>query len=239
MSWTTTRALISMAYHDPLPFEIVGLPAWAESERYDVEARGKAGASDEEVIQMWRALVADRLKLRVHYQTRPRPAYRLVLVRDVGRLGPQLRPSTCTPPDPGPTFVEMSNAARTAAAATIRERRAPTPREEAAIRAVCRPVQAWNAVYAGGVVIDAQSNGLLSAINLAGRPDRPIVDATGLHGTYAIALNAAPPSGGPPSADDPPTLLAALPAQLGLKLESTTIDGQVLVVDHIERPAEN
>jgi len=34
-------------------------------------------------------------------------------------------------------------------------------------------------------------------------------------------------------------LFSALQDQLGLKLERTTIEGTVLVVDHIERPTEN
>jgi uncharacterized protein (TIGR03435 family) len=37
---------------------------------------------------------------------------------------------------------------------------------------------------------------------------------------------------------DEPSLLTALQEQLGLKLDATTVEGQVLVIDHIERPSE-
>ena len=76
---------------------------------------------------------------------------------------------------------------------------------------------------------------------LTGFARRPVVDRTGLEGMYAVALRFAsdsPPQAGEPvpaTQDDPP-LLTALQEQLGLKLQPATIDGQVLVIDHIERP---
>jgi uncharacterized protein (TIGR03435 family) len=76
-------------------------------------------------------------------------------------------------------------------------------------------------------------------LRYAGRLDRQVLDATGLPGEYAFKLTFAPPPPGPPSPDDPPTLFTALPDQLGLKLESTTVESPVLVIDHIERPSEN
>jgi uncharacterized protein (TIGR03435 family) len=51
----------------------------------------------------------------------------------------------------------------------------------------------------------------------------------------AAATGAAPE----PGLDDAPPLFDALRDQLGLKLERTTIDGKILVVDHIDRPTEN
>ena len=42
-----------------------------------------------------------------------------------------------------------------------------------------------------------------------------------------------------PAPDAPPSVLAALPAQLGLKLESSTAEREVLVIDRLERPSEN
>jgi len=40
-------------------------------------------------------------------------------------------------------------------------------------------------------------------------------------------------------ADPRPSLFAALQEQLGLRLDSEERPGDVLVIDHIERPAEN
>jgi uncharacterized protein (TIGR03435 family) len=75
--------------------------------------------------------------------------------------------------------------------------------------------------------------------------DRPVIDATGLTGTYDIRLEFA--SGGPvrgtpnPQADpQAPELFTALTEQLGLRLESRKGPGVVLVVDSaLRQPTEN
>jgi uncharacterized protein (TIGR03435 family) len=177
----------------------------------------------------------------VHYETRPRDAYRLVFARADRRLGPQLKPSTCESQDPR-TAQESSVAARDAMLATIRDRRPATPQEEAVLLSQCRgSFNAWNTIYSGGLNIES----LILSLQILGRLDRPIVDATGLTGFYSIKLWAAPPPVGPaaPSStatpSDAPSVFTALPEQLGLKLEPVTIDGEVLVIDHIERPTEN
>ena len=242
------RVLVMRAY--PLqttPIQIVGLPSWADSERYDVIAKGKPDSKPEDVQQMWRALLADRLKLQAHYETRPRAAYKMVLARADRKLGAQLKPSTlnCPPPDPSGR-PEVSIEARDAMMATIRDRRAATPQEEAVLLSQCRgSFNAWNTMYAGALEIKA----LIQAMSFLVRLDRPVVDETGLQGMYSIKLWAAPPAApsptaGPasaatPAVNDAPDLFTALQDQLGLKLEPTTIDGQVVVVDHIERPTEN
>ena len=83
-----------------IPALVVGLPDWATSDRYDVVAKGKPAATQDERQQMWRALLTERLKLEAHYETRERAGYDLVFARADKRLGPQLQPSTldCTKP---------------------------------------------------------------------------------------------------------------------------------------------
>jgi uncharacterized protein (TIGR03435 family) len=77
------------------------------------------------------------------------------------------------------------------------------------------------------------------------RLDVPVVDETGLTGTYDLVFEYTPEYKGPPPEDvappDPngPTLIQALREQLGLKLERRkkgTINA--LVVAHVERPFE-
>ncbi len=77
--------------------------------------------------------------------------------------------------------------------------------------------------------------------------DRPVLDETGLTGSYAFDLQWTPDR--PPSAPGQPLASAAEPAgpslftalqeQLGLRLESMRRPVEVLVIDHIERPAQN
>ncbi len=73
---------------------------------------------------------------------------------------------------------------------------------------------------------------------------RPIVDKTGLKGSYRIKLqfDRIFVQRGPdlaPTANALPTVFAALPEQLGLKLESSKAQRDVLVIDRLERPTEN
>jgi len=93
----------------------------------------------------------------------------------------------------------------------------------------------------------------LFAAQLSMRLGRPVVDKTGLKGSYAFNLHWTPASdelerlkqGGEeqavPQAADPnsPSLFTALQEQLGLKLEPQTEPVQVLVIDHAETPSEN
>jgi uncharacterized protein (TIGR03435 family) len=80
--------------------------------------------------------------------------------------------------------------------------------------------------------------------------DRPVVDQTGLPGRYDFLLTWTPDEtqfGGlgvkvpPPTdkADAPPDLFTAIQQELGLKLESTKAQVDVLVVDKVEKPTEN
>ncbi len=79
--------------------------------------------------------------------------------------------------------------------------------------------------------------------------DRPVVDETGLAGTFDFTLNWMPDNsqyygmGGmmPPPADGSvlPSLFTAMQEQLGLRLEPTKANVDVLVIDHVERPSEN
>jgi uncharacterized protein (TIGR03435 family) len=75
---------------------------------------------------------------------------------------------------------------------------------------------------------------------LTGEAGRPVLDKTGLPGSYELTLDWAPDTA--PAANDAalPSLFTALQEQLGLKLESTKAPVETLVVDHADRtPTEN
>jgi uncharacterized protein (TIGR03435 family) len=76
--------------------------------------------------------------------------------------------------------------------------------------------------------------------------DRPVIDRTGLSGTFDFVIEFTPTFNGPlpPGADftpdeTGPTFVEALKQQLGLKLEPQTGPVPVIVVDHVEQPSEN
>ena len=70
-----------------------------------------------------------------------------------------------------------------------------------------------------------------------------VVDKTGLSGYYRVSLTFAfvPIQGvaAPTPSDDQPSLFTAVREQLGLKLEPSRTERDVLVIDRLERPTEN
>lgn len=73
--------------------------------------------------------------------------------------------------------------------------------------------------------------------------ERQILDKTGLQGRYnftlQFTLNQSADTTNPASGETVPSIFAALPEQLGLKLVPATDPVEYLVIDHIERPSEN
>ena len=231
MSNVPVQTLILRGYPlDLVPVQVLGLPDWAQSERYDVVAKGKPAAALDEQQQMWKALLRERLKLELHYETRERPGYHLVFARADKHLGPQLQASTldCSkPPEPlsGPLDEKRIEAYSMARCGVM-----------------MMSSSASQTLFTGSSPLTALVRMLAAAAG------RPVVDHTGLEGNYAIKVTFAresslPLPGGatapPVPSDEVPSLFTAVQEQLGLKLESTTVQGQVLVVDHIERPTEN
>ena len=95
---------------------------------------------------------------------------------------------------------------------------------------------------AGGMLLpDRLDASAISTEALAGilkrRAGKPVVDKTGLTGSYDIHLSFAP-------FNDPnsalPDLFTAIQEQLGLKLEPAKVPVDTLVIDHVDRvPTEN
>jgi uncharacterized protein (TIGR03435 family) len=81
-----------------------------------------------------------------------------------------------------------------------------------------------------------------SAVLLQVSVDRPVIDKTGITGTFEFRLNFARDeaiAGVPPEDPTLPSIFSALQEQLGLKLESAKGPVDVLVIDHVERPTED
>ena len=95
----------------------------------------------------------------------------------------------------------------------------------------------------GGVMLAQLANTLSPFVN------RIVLNRTGLTGGFDIDLKCTPdhpgrgtpPPGAPVPAIDPdsPSIFTALQEQLGLKLESTKGQVDVLVIDHVEQPTED
>ena len=93
------------------------------------------------------------------------------------------------------------------------------------------PVKAGDAVDAGAFHLFDRGTIQHFADVLSGIPsiDRPVIDKTGLHGTYVLNLVF--------GADE--NIMTAIEDKFGLKLESQKAQMDTLVIDHIEKPDPN
>ena len=209
------KALLQIAYGFDAPVD--GAPEWTVNTFYNIQARSDEAAdarlaklTDNEVRlekrNAIRVLLAERLGLKTHLETRNTSIYNLV----VDKGGVKMK---VVPPPPTP-----ANGA------------APPPPPPA-------DVQAHGSQHGLEFV---GSNAPMRAITgaLSSQVEAPVVDKTGLTGTYNYTLQ----FGRDWSAHDPdswPSIFTAVQEQLGLKLEAVHESVPNLVVDHITKPTEN
>jgi uncharacterized protein (TIGR03435 family) len=208
---------IHEAYDVVLNDQVVGIPLWANSERFDIEA--KVASADvaafkkltlDQVRSMGRQILTDRFKFASHEEKQVRPLYALV----VAKGGPKLELSTMSSEDPNARtgVIGMGHASNSNGTFT-------------------------NELTARGVTMDRLA-GVLSQQGLG----RVVIDNTGLTGRYDFKLSWAAGSmaADPNSADTSgPSIFTAVSEQLGLRLESQKGPVPVLVIDHIEEPSPN
>jgi uncharacterized protein (TIGR03435 family) len=93
----TLKRLIARAW-DVEESEVLGGPAWIDSDSYDVNAKipGSEGQwTREKVLHMLQSLLADRFQLAVHREARQVSGYVLA----VAKTGPKMTPATPGPDD--------------------------------------------------------------------------------------------------------------------------------------------
>jgi uncharacterized protein (TIGR03435 family) len=221
------RWLIAQAFQAHYPAQqVIGLPSWAEKDTYyrieakipdDIFAQMQtlgADARSRQIALMMQSLLADRMKLKVHFETRELPTYDLILAKN----GPKL-----PPPNPPPSPDRLSNAG------------------------AGMDVDPKQGIRVRNVTLD----GMLS-VPWFGLAPRPIVNKTGLTGTYNLNLNYFPDlparPGAPaqpasdslvPNTDADRSIFSVLEDDLGLKLVPSKGPVEVIVIDHIEPPSEN
>ncbi len=218
-------------------FQLVGAPDWISTERYDITAKADRefpppmpGGELSPAQLMFQSLLEERFKLAVHRETRELPVYALLVARTDGKLGPQLKPSTLD--------CAAFNAARRAGTA-------PEPPKPGA-PPLCNIRIGFGQLTGTGFPLSNLASSIVQFVQ------RSVVDRTGLSGAYDFELkwtpDQLPPRPGMP-ADQPfrmngveidpngPSIFTAVQEQLGLKLDAQRGPVEVLVIDHVERPA--
>jgi uncharacterized protein (TIGR03435 family) len=69
------------------------LPKSVSTDFYEIEARAEGNPTKDQMRLMMQALLADRFKLAVHFETREAPVFALILAKP-GKTGPKLIPLT-------------------------------------------------------------------------------------------------------------------------------------------------
>jgi uncharacterized protein (TIGR03435 family) len=233
-------------------YQIVGAPDWIATERYSIVAKAPEGAPANATPVMLGNLLKERFRLVTHSESRELPIFNLILARQDGRLGPNLKAAS-------PECQAEVQARRGGPPAGGRGapggpggaggpgRGAAPPPPDFSQPALCGTMRIGPGLGNGGGQPMAQIVQLLAQFT-----GRPVYDKTGLTGLYDFELKWAPdssgagaaplgpaPPGAPPVPVDPdaPNIYTAVQEQLGLKLESARGPVDVVVVDHIERPS--
>ncbi len=209
------QMLITTAYKLK-DYQISGGPPWLKTARYDVTAESaQTHVTPDQFRAMLRALLADRFKLVVHTETKEVPVYALT---------------------PAKTGLKIT-----------------------AVTDVDCPKHENDQVRCGAFFMGPTELGGLNvsmsffteALSVA--VGRTVIDKTGFSGKFNVELEFSAdgttsygPAGFSPqgvsatsTADNKPSIFTALQDKLGLKLESQKAIGEILVIDHAEKPGEN
>jgi uncharacterized protein (TIGR03435 family) len=214
-SGITVRFLLYEGYGGINHEQVIGEPSWSNTQRFDIEAKvapTDAPALGKMTFEQRRTMFQSILADRFKLVVHHETRELPIYVLSVAKGGPKLKPSA--PDDPA----------------------GQAPRRVGLM------------ITRGKVTAnDTQLSTLLTVLSRT--LGRTVIDKTGLTGNYDFTLEYAPEEGGPPPPgeaaqpasppDSAPSIFTALKEQLGLKLDSAKGPVDVIVIDHIEKPAEN
>jgi uncharacterized protein (TIGR03435 family) len=258
----TLKQVLTIAF-DVKGYQLSG-PAWLDSERFDITAKVPQGSTKEQMHVMLQNLVADRFKMTIHREKKEMASY----VLTVGKGGSKMKPAEPDPPK-DPNAADVASGAPGSAPPPPPPPGGPMGRGPMVMGKDGfpeLPATARNG-RGGPMLMMMPGKAKMTCLKcsmaqlsdtLGNQLDRPVVDMTGLEGNYEFTLvflpefrnmpapmmaGRGPAPGGPESTtttDDAPALLAAVPDQLGLKLDQKKAPIDLVVIDHLEKtPTEN
>lgn len=87
MQGQTLQGLLRSAYH-LTPNQVEGGPKWAESERYDINAKAEGPAEDRELMRMLQSLLSERFKLKFHIEKKEFSGFAIVAAKGGLKIKP-------------------------------------------------------------------------------------------------------------------------------------------------------
>lgn len=262
-SFLSMRNLLMQAFN-LRSYQIQG-PPWLDSERFDIVAKVRAGATKDDVQVMLQNLLKERFQLASHRDRKEQSIYALVVGKNGPKMkvsqdqsdpsaGPAAGPDAPPPPPPDPGRLKMGKDGM--------------PELPPGVRRPGIMMMAMMSPAGMRMKMNAERGTMAQlADSLSNQLDRPVVDMTGLSQRYDFTLDFAPdmnmmagkmgpllgpmppPPGGAgpagPGGDagpvmhapetDAATIFAAIQDQLGLKLEPKKAPADLLIVDHLEK----
>ena len=209
------QMLITTAYKLK-DYQLSGGPPWIKTARFDVTAESaQTNVTPDQFRAMLRALLADRFKLAVHTETKDVPVYAL------------------TPAKTGLKITAVTDV--------------DCPKYE-------NDKLPCGSFFMGPTELGGRNVSMsFFAEALSNVVSRPVIDNTAFTGKFNVDLEFSPdgttsfgPAGftqqgvsatGAP--DNKPSIFTVLQDKLGIKLESQKGPGEILVIDHAEKPSEN
>jgi uncharacterized protein (TIGR03435 family) len=217
LEWTATNFSLLLLVRAASPGytdegRIIVGEQWMRETRFDIRAKGVGPLAYPAVYDMLRRMLAERFRLRMHFESRPFDVYVARLTRADGTPGRWLTPTA-------PDCVEAH------------QKILPLPSS-------CERLVRARAAEGGGralTFLALPMPGIFQVFRQVGGFDRPIVDRTGLSGPYDVSVrydSANPvdvPAGGV-------SLMTAARDQLGLQFDRGWEPLDVLVIDSATLP---
>jgi bla regulator protein blaR1 len=261
--YMSLRDLIIVAYRIK-PFQLTETPDWMTTEVFDIMAAIPAGVSKANVPEMLQSLLTERFGLKIRRENREMPVYALT----VAKSGPKFQEAPPDDPQAEPVLPKPPEGGTVAGVGGTVDP-APVRLGPAGGRGFGTPA---------GPVFDGRGNPTAESLHmeipkatmarlastLTSMVDRPVVDRTGLTGTYEIGFDVPsqyvtravmmPMPGKIPRAvplpdAGPGGVTASEPTggsifqsvqSLGLRLEKDKAAIETIVIEHIEKnPTEN
>jgi uncharacterized protein (TIGR03435 family) len=159
---------ISFAYKNRLTFPQLEamnshLPKWVSTDKFDIKAHAPGNPTKDQIRLMMQALLAERFQLAVHFETHEVPVLAMTLVKP-GKTGPGLRPHA-----EGPSCDEPPNPALFPSMCDEVPMMIEGGQRRGGGRNITTALIAWRLPSLGNL-------------------DSPVIDRTGLTGTFDFAI---------------------------------------------------
>src|SRR5215469_8638210 len=209
---TTLNDLIKFAY-DMHPKQVVGASAWADSEKFDIEAKpDKPGMpSVKQMKMMLQKLLADRFSLTSHKDKKEMSAYAITVAKSGVKIKKE---ENATLPLPG--FGGQPQRGFNTNNATLAE-------------------------FASVMQAQFMDLPVIDQTGLGDTRYTFILKFTPDPGMRPFGAAARPPEAQPATTDPdaPPDLFSAMEQQLGLRMQKANAQVEVMIIDKVEKPSAN